>query len=280
MRLALRRIRRGLLLEVILGVVILGLWGGFQWAGLAVNRIESDMKVLFENLEKCWRTREAEPGEVPSFVTTEEGVERRWKKVLIDRAEQQRLMAELDGLDTRMTWLRGWVSALMFVLLAFPLFRILATWWSTALPLGASSEETWRWVTRMAAVATGLAMWVMLFQTAGQPALTISLRSDWAQIAGMLTAMGTLRYLTTVALVIEDRDYVAHNQRIVRLLQILAVAVLAQIFLPRAVAAMVVWLNVGLIILALLASLSYFWQLLHLRASIAAVLNGGSRADD
>ena len=273
-RRALVRIRRGLLLDLILAVVILGVWGGFQWAGRAVDRIEPEMNWIFQELKNCWQTREAEPGEVPSFVTQEEGVERRWKKVLVDREEQQRLMKQLDALERRVMWIREGVSALMFVLLAFPLFRILATWWTTALPLTDRTEEMWRWLTRIAAIATGLAIWIMLAQTVHQPAMQAVSRSGWAQLAALLTASGTLRYLTTVAVVVEDPDYLAHNRRIVLLLQIWAAVSLAQILLPRGVvAALAVWLNLAVGIVTVLTAASYIWQISRLRASIAAVLN-------
>ena len=274
------RIRRGLLLEVILAVVILGVWGGFRWAGRAVDQIEPEMNWIFQELKNCWQTREAEPGEVPSFVTQEDGVERRWKKVLVDREQQQRLMKQLDALERRTMWMREGVAALMFVLLAFPLFRILATWWTTAWPLTNQTEEMWRWLTRIASIATGLAIWIMLAQTVHQPAMQAVSRSGWAQLAGMLTASGTLRYLTIIALVVENQGFVTQSRRIVLLVQILAVVLLAQIFLPAGMlGALAVWLNLGVVILVLLASATYFWQLLRLRASIAAFVNAESGGD-
>jgi hypothetical protein len=269
MRRALVWIRRGLLLEIVLAIVILGIWGGFHWAGRAADQMETEFTTVFEQLDKCWQTREAEPGEIPSFVTREEAVERRWKKVLIDRDDYQRLRTRLDQLEWRLRWVRELVALQLLLLLVYPVFRIFATWWVTSLSLSDRSEEIWRWVTRLAAIATALAMWKMLSQAAHHPALRVGLSSVWAQLAGILTASGTLRYLTSVAVAVRDRDYLVRNHWMVRMVQVGAVFLLGQLLLPRGVAAaMADWLNLGGLLMVPLAGGGYLWQLWHLRASL------------
>jgi hypothetical protein len=262
-------IRRGLLLEIGLVIVIVGIQGGFHWAGRAADQMDTEFTALFEKCDQCWQTREAQPGEIPTFVTKEEGVERRWKKVLVDREEYERLRTRLDQLEWRLRWVRELVAFQLLLLLVYPVFRILATWWVTSLSLSDRSEEIWRWVTRLAAIATALAMWKMLSQAAHQPALRVALHSGWAQLAAILTASGTLRYLTSVAVAVRDRDYLVRNHWMVRMVQVGAVFVLGQLLLPREVAAaMADWLNLGGVVVFLLAAGGYLWQLWHLRASL------------
>lgn len=268
---------RGILLEAVLAVLIFGIWSGLQWASVETDRLAEETEELFLRQKNLVEVREVEPGEQPTIITREDGVERRMIRKIVDIESFRQISDEIGVAMKRLDWLRGFVSANLLTLVFFPIFRIMGTWWITALKLKHRTEEWWRWATRLGAVVTAVSMWLALARVAGDPAARITSQSGLAQFAGALTFAGTLRFLTTIAASIGDETYLQRHNRLMTLLQVMAVACLAAVFLPPQVApgpnaaglGWPTWMAIlsGVVIVSL-----YDWQLLRLRSSIREFL--------